>query len=41
MDTVVVWSHGRTGHAVFLAAGTIHSEEPIGAAPKATIFELK
>jgi hypothetical protein len=41
MDTVVVWSDGRTGHAVFLPAGTIHSEEPIGAATKATIFELK
>ena len=41
MDTVVVWSDGRTGHAVFLPAGTVHSEEPIGAAAKATIFELK
>jgi len=41
MDTVVVWTDGRSGHAVFVPAGTIHSEEPIGAAPKATIFELK
>jgi hypothetical protein len=41
MDTVVVWSDSRTGHAVYVAAGTVHSEEPIGAAPKATIFELK
>jgi hypothetical protein len=40
MDTVVVWSDGRTGHAVFLPAGTIHTEEPV-AATKATIFELK
>jgi hypothetical protein len=41
MDTFVVWTQGRVGHAAFLAAGTVHSEEPIGAAGKATIFELK
>ena len=41
MDTVVVWSDARTGHAVFLPAGTVHDEEPIGAATKATIFQLK
>ena len=41
MDTFVVWTEGRAGHAVFLPAGTVHAEEPIGAATKATIFELK
>ena len=41
MDTFVVWAEGRVGHAVFLPAGTVHADEPIGAATKATIFELK
>jgi quercetin dioxygenase-like cupin family protein len=41
MDTFVVWTEGRAGHAVFLPAGTVHTEEPIGASTKATIFELK
>ena len=41
MDTFVVWTEGRNGHATFLPAGTVHTEEPIGAAAKATIFELK
>ncbi len=41
MDTFVVWTEGRAGHAIFLAAGTVHADEPIGAATKATIFELK
>jgi len=41
MDTFVVWTEGRAGHAVFLPAGTVHTDEPIGAAAKATIFELK
>jgi hypothetical protein len=41
MDTFVVWTEGRTGHAVFLPAGTVHADEPIGSATKATIFELK
>lgn len=41
MDTFVVWSEGRAGHATFLPAGTVHAEEPIGASGKATIFELK
>ncbi len=41
MDTFVVWTEGRTGHAIFLAAGAVHTDEPIGAAMKATIFELK
>ena len=41
MDTFVVWTEGRVGHAVFLPAGTVHADEPIGTAAKATIFELK
>ena len=41
MDTFVVWTEGRAGHAAFIAAGTVHSDEPIGTAAKATIFELK
>jgi len=41
MDTVVVWPEGRVGHAAFLPAGTVHTDEPSGAAAKATIFELK
>jgi len=41
MDTFVVWTEGRVGHAVFLPAGTVHIDEPIGSASKATIFELK
>jgi hypothetical protein len=41
MDTVVVWTEGRTGHAVFLPAGTVHAAEPMTAGAKATIFELK
>ena len=41
VDTFVVWNEGRAGHAVFMPAGTVHTDEPIGAATKATIFELK
>ena len=41
MDTFVVWTEGRAGHAVFIPAGTVHTNEPIGSATKATIFELK
>ena len=41
MDTFVVWTEGRAGHAVFMPAGTVHTDEPIGSATKATIFELK
>jgi hypothetical protein len=41
MDTFVVWTEGRAGHATFLPAGTVHTEEPMGTAAKATIFELK
>jgi hypothetical protein len=41
VDTFVVWTEGRTGHAVFVPAGTVHTDEPIGTATKATVFELK
>jgi hypothetical protein len=41
MDTVVVWTEGRSGRAIFLPAGTAHALEPIVAGAKATIFELK
>ena len=41
MDTFVVWTEGRQGHAVFLPAGTVHTGQPIGSATNATIFELK
>lgn len=41
MDTVVVWTEARSGHATFLPAGTIHTPEPVSAGAKATIFELK
>jgi quercetin dioxygenase-like cupin family protein len=40
-DTVVVWSEGRAGRAIFLPAGTVHTAEPTSAGAKATIFELK
>jgi hypothetical protein len=41
MDTFLVWTEGRVGHAVFVPAGTVHTDEPIGPATKATIFELR
>ncbi len=41
LDTFVVWTEGRAGRAVFMPAGTVHTDEPIGTAAKATIFELK
>jgi hypothetical protein len=41
IDTFVVWTEGRVGHAAFLPAGTVHNQEPSGASAKATIFELK
>ena len=41
LDTFVVWTEGRQGHAVFLPAGTVHTGQPIGSATNATIFELK
>jgi hypothetical protein len=40
-DTVVVWTDGGAGRAIFLRAGTVHTSEPISAGAKATIFELK
>ena len=40
-DTVVVWTDGGEGRAIFLPAGTVHTREPISAGVKATIFELK
>jgi hypothetical protein len=40
-DTVVVWTDGGEGRAIFLPAGTVHTHEPIGSATRATIFELK
>ena len=40
-DTVVIWTDGGEGRAIFLPAGTVHAGEPIGSATKATIFELK
>ncbi len=40
-DTVVVWTEGGEGRAMFLPAGTVHTPEPISAGAKATIFELK
>ena len=40
-DTVVVWTDGGAGRAIFLPAGTVHTAEPISAGAKATIFELK
>jgi hypothetical protein len=41
MDTVVVWTEGRAGRAIFLPAGTVHTPEPISAGATATVFELK
>ena len=41
MDTFVVWTEARKGHATFLPAGTVHTDEPLGTATKGTIFELK
>jgi len=40
-DTVVVWIDDRTPHAVFVPAGTIHSEEQTGVISDAMVFELK
>jgi hypothetical protein len=36
-----VWIQEQTPHAVFVPAGTIHSEEQTGVISEATIFELK
>jgi len=40
-DTVVVWTDGGEGRAIFLPAGTVHLDEPMGPSMKGTIFELK
>ena len=40
-DTIVVWIQDRMPHAVWLPAGTVHSEEQAGVISEATIFELK
>jgi hypothetical protein len=40
-DTVVVWIQDRMPHAVWVPAGTVHSEEQTGVISEATIFELK
>ncbi len=40
-DTVVVWITDRTPHAVFVPAGTVHTEEQVGVLSAATVFELK
>jgi len=41
LDAVVVWIADGTPHAVWVPAGTIHSEEDVGVITEATIFELK
>jgi len=41
LDTFVVWTEAQKGHATFLPAGTVHTDEPLGTAGKGTIFELK
>lgn len=40
-DAVVVWIEGTTPRAVFVPAGTIHTEEQAGVTGQATVFELK
>jgi hypothetical protein len=40
-DTIVVWIQHGAPHAVFVPAGTIHSEEQTGVMSEANIFELK
>jgi hypothetical protein len=39
-DAVVVWLDGQSPHALYTPRGAVHVE-PIGVAPRATIFELK
>jgi len=41
VDTFIVWTEGRAGHAAFVPAGTVHTDEQIGTDRKATVFELK
>ena len=40
-DAVVAWVEGTTPHAVFVPAGTMHTEEQAGVTAPATVFELK
>lgn len=40
-DAVVVWIEGTTPHAVFVPAGTTHTEEEVGVTAQATVFEFK
>ena len=40
-DAVVVWIEGTTPRAVFVPAGTMHTEEQAGVTAQATVFELK
>jgi len=40
-DAVVVWIEGTTPHAVFVPAGTAHTEEQAGVTAQATVFEIK
>src|SRR3954469_1632994 len=41
VDTFIVWTEGRAGHAAFVPAGTVHTDEQIGTDRRATVFELK
>src|SRR5438034_14926 len=40
-DAVTVWVVDGTPHAVFIPAGTVHTEEQVGVISSATVFELK
>lgn len=40
-DAVTVWSDDGTAHAVFVPAGTVHTEEQAGVVESATVFEIK
>jgi len=40
-DAVTVWVEDGTPHAVFVPAGTVHTEEQVGVISSATVFEIK
>ena len=40
-DAVTVWIVDGTPHAAFVAAGTVHTEEQLGVASTATVYEIK
>jgi len=40
-DAVTVWVEDGTPHAVFIPAGTVHTEEQAGVISSATVFEIK